>query len=94
MPKAYVLVTEDIHDEEGMKAYVAKAAPTMAGARVLAFDSAPQVLEGEPLGGRIVLLEFESADAARAWYESPEYQAAIPLRQAAADSSGVLVTGL
>jgi len=94
MPKAYILVTEEIHDEDGMKTYGAKAAKTMAGVRVLAVDATPQVLEGRPAPGRAVLLEFESPEAARAWYESPEYQEAIPLRQAAADSSGVLITGL
>lgn len=94
MPKAYVLITEAIHDEEGMKAYGAKAAQAMGGARVLAVDSSPAVLEGEPASGRAVLLEFASPEEARAWYESPEYQAAIPLRQAAAESTGVLITGL
>ena len=94
MPKAYVLITEAIHDEEGMKAYGAKAAQGMSGAKVLAVDAAPTVLEGQPAPGRAVLLEFESPEAARAWYDSPEYQAAIPLRQAAADSTGVLITGL
>ena len=94
MPKAYVLITEAIHDPEGMKAYGAQAAKAMGGARVLAVDAAPQVLEGQPSPGRAVLLEFESPEAAQAWYTSPEYQAAIPLRQAAADSTGVLITGL
>jgi uncharacterized protein (DUF1330 family) len=77
-----------------MKAYGAKAAQAMGGARVLAVDADPEVLEGEPPRGRAVLLEFESPEAASAWYTSPEYQAAIPLRQAAADSTGVLITGL
>jgi uncharacterized protein (DUF1330 family) len=94
MPKAYVLVTEDIHDPDGMKAYGAQAAKAMGDARVLAVDAAPQVLEGEPPRGRVVLLEFASPEAARAWYESPGYQAAVPLRQAAADSTALIITGL
>ena len=32
--------------------------------------------------------------AARSWYDSPEYQEIIPLRQVAADDSLVLVPGL
>lgn len=94
MPKAYVLITEAIHDPEGMKAYGAKAAQAMGDARVLAVDADPEVLEGDPPGGRAVLLEFASPEAARAWYSSPEYQAAIPLRQAAANSTALLITGL
>jgi uncharacterized protein (DUF1330 family) len=94
MAKAYILVTEAIHDPEGMKAYGAKAAQAMGDARVLAVDSTPEVLEGAPPGGRAVLLEFATPEAAKAWYTSPEYQAAIPLRQAAADSTALLITGL
>jgi hypothetical protein len=40
-----------------------------------------------------IVLEFASVEAARAWYESPGYQAAIPLRQAAADANVVIVSG-
>jgi uncharacterized protein (DUF1330 family) len=32
-------------------------------------------------------------EAAQAWYRSPGYQAAIPLRQAAADTNAVIVSG-
>lgn len=31
--------------------------------------------------------------AARAWYNSPAYQDAIPLRQAAADSNAAIISG-
>ena len=54
----------------------------------------PQRLEGAWHGTRTVILEFDSPDAARAWYNSPEYQAAIPLRQAVADSNAVILPGL
>jgi uncharacterized protein (DUF1330 family) len=39
------------------------------------------------------VLEFESVDAARAWYESDAYQEAAKLRQAAADCNAVIVSG-
>jgi uncharacterized protein (DUF1330 family) len=94
MPKAYVLVCEAIHDPEGMKAYGAAAMPTIAehGANVLAVGGA-DVLEGSWHGNQTILLEFESVEAARGWYESEGYQAAAKLRQAAADSNAVLLTG-
>jgi uncharacterized protein (DUF1330 family) len=41
-----------------------------------------------------VLLEFESADAAREWYNSDAYQEAAKLRQAAADCNGAILHGL
>jgi len=95
MPKAYVVFTETIRDAAGMEAYGAKAIPTiMQAATILAADENPTVLEGDWPGQRTVVLEFESADAARAWYDSSEYQAAIPLRRAAAEANVVIITGL
>jgi uncharacterized protein (DUF1330 family) len=95
MPRAYVIVTEAIKDPAGMAAYGRVAGPTLAegGAALLAADPAPQVLEGEWHGDQTVVLEFESVEAARAWYESPAYAKARPLRQAAAESNAVIVTG-
>lgn len=95
MSKGYVIFTEAITDPVGIAEYAKAAGKAMgSGVKVLAFDSKFEVLEGEWHGNQTVILEFESPEAARAWYESEEYQAAIPLRQAAADSNGVLVTGL
>lgn len=94
MPKAYVIFTEAIHDPEGMRAYeVASTAPLLeSGARVLAVDGGT-TLEGEWHGDRTVLLEFDSVEAARAWYASASYQAAAPLRHAAATTNAVILAG-
>ena len=42
----------------------------------------------------IVLLEFPDAEQARAWYHSPDYQAALPHRLRAADYRALIVEGL
>lgn len=96
MPKGYVILTEATKDEEGMAAYGRAAMAAMAGGavKVLSLDAQPQVLEGEWHGSRTVVLEFESVEAARSWYESEEYQKAIPLRRAAAETNAVIVSGL
>jgi uncharacterized protein (DUF1330 family) len=39
------------------------------------------------------MLEFDSPELAREWYDSPAYQEAAALRQAAATSSGVIIHG-
>lgn len=65
-----------------------------AFARPAAIDAQPRVLEGEWHGSRTVVLEFESVAAARAWYESEEYQKAIPLCRAAAKTNAVIISGL
>lgn len=95
MPKGYVILTEAIRDQAGMDAYGRASAPSMAqaGATPLVVDTQPQVLEGEWHGDRTVVVEFESVEAARAWYESAAYQEAKPLRAAAADCNVVIVSG-
>ncbi|WLW57978.1 DUF1330 domain-containing protein [Streptomyces sp. YU58] len=95
MPKGYVILTEAIRDQAGMDAYSRAATPSMveANASVLAVDAEPEVLEGRWHGDRTVVLEFESVEAARRWYESAAYARAQPLRQAAAETNAVLVAG-
>jgi uncharacterized protein (DUF1330 family) len=95
MPKGYVILTEAIRDRAGMDAYGEAAAPSMVGRNVsvIAVDRDPEVLEGEWHGDQTVVLEFESVEAARDWYTSAAYQAALPLRQAAADCNAVIISG-
>jgi len=95
MPKGYVILTEAIHDAAGMEAYgKASTAPVIEyGGRPLVVDQNVEVLEGEWHGTRTVLVEFASVEDARAWYESDGYQAARPLRQAAADCNVAILSG-
>jgi uncharacterized protein (DUF1330 family) len=93
MPKGYVILTEAIKDPEGMTAYGRAAGAAMGGVNILAVDTAPEVVEGTWHGDQTVVLEFESVDAARAWYESEAYQKAAKLRHDAADCNAVIVSG-
>jgi uncharacterized protein (DUF1330 family) len=93
MPKGYVILTEAIKDPEGMKAYARAAGAAMGGVNILAVDTKPAVVEGHWHGDQTVVLEFESVEAARAWYESDAYQEAAKLRQAAADCNAVILSG-
>jgi uncharacterized protein (DUF1330 family) len=95
MPKGYVILTEVVHDPEGMRAYSRAAGAAMAGGdvSVLAVDRDPEVLEGEWPATQTVVLEFESVEAARGWYRSDAYQAAAALRHAAADTDAVILAG-
>ena len=94
MPKAYILITEDVKDPEKFAEYGKAAGATMAGVNLLAFDPSPQTLEGQWHGPQTVLLEFESEEAARAWYESDTYQEAAKIRQSAAECNGVIIKGM
>ncbi len=93
MPKGYVILTEEIKDPEGMKAYGRAAGAAMGNVPILAVDRSPQVLEGEWHGHQTVVLEFDSVEDARAWYESDAYAKARELRQAAAHTNAVILSG-
>lgn len=64
-----------------------------AGMKPLAVYGALECLEGDGADG-VVILEFPDADAARAWYFSPEYQERAKLRQQAAPYRCLMVEGL
>ena len=51
------------------------------------------MVEGKDADG-VVLLQFPDMAAARAWYDSPEYQAAIPERMQAAPYRAIIFEGL
>jgi uncharacterized protein (DUF1330 family) len=95
MPKGYMIFTEDIHDDAGLNVYAGQAIPTIiqAGGRIIVVEDAPELIEGSWHGKRTVVLEFDSVEAARNWYRSPEYQELVGLRHAAADSNVVIVAG-
>jgi uncharacterized protein (DUF1330 family) len=95
MGKGYVIVTEAIHDPAGMEAYAKASMGSIGehGAKPLVVDENVEVVEGEWHGNRTIVLEFESVEKAREWYESASYQAALPLRQAASDCNAVILSG-
>jgi len=95
MPKGYVIFTEKINDEAAMGVYAQAAMPTVfgAGASVIVAGPPAEVIEGAWHGTQTVILEFPSVEAARSWYNSPEYQAAAAKRHTAAESNAVIIGG-
>lgn len=89
---AYFVAQYVVHDPKLYREYQAAAAPTIqaSGGEVVAFDVASDTIEGEPPGPCTVIVKFESTEAARAWYESPAYQAAAKKRLAATRGFAVL----
>ena len=94
MPKGYVISRVDILDPEAYAKYAAAATKAIAdhGGKPLARGGRYEALEGSARA-RNVVLEFESYDAARAYYHSEQYQAAKALRAGAAHMEMVLVEG-
>ena len=92
----YFIFQVDVRDEGLFLEYVRAATPTgeAFGGVVLAADDGPTTLEGDWSGPRTIVAEFPDRTAAMAWYDSPEYQGAKQVRDRAAVSNAVLVTGL
>lgn len=74
----WVSVYQETRDEQKMAAYAALAGPALAsaGGRVIARDLPEKVYEGG-LNQRVVIIEFDSVEAAAAAYDSPAYQEAL-----------------
>ena len=92
MPKGYAVFTEDVKDPAGLQAYAAKAVPTVLayGGKPLIAGSPAHNLEGEWHGQQTVMIEFESVEAAKAWYNSDDYQAVVGKRLAATEGYSVI----
>ena len=73
MARGYVIFSETTRDGDRFAAYVDKAVPTVleSGGKPIIFHEGPEVLEGKWPGARVVVLEFDSVEAARTWYTSP-----------------------
>ena len=93
--KGYWIAHADLIDPEGYKPYIAanKAAFGKFGARYLVLAGRCEVTEGRQRS-RTVVLEFPSYEAALACYRSPEYQAALKLRQGKAEVDLVVIEGV
>lgn len=98
---AYMIFTREgpVRDEAEMAEYARKNAANGAiyaekyGVTALAFYGALETIEGEGPDG-VVVLEFADAAAARAWYNGPEYQDALPHRIKAATYRCTIVDGV
>jgi len=93
---AYFVLHNVVTDPALMEEYVPKAVETLKtfGAEILVVSDETRVLEGTLDYPRTVILKFASREAAMAWYESPEYQKALPLRLNASQGFAVMVDGL
>ena len=89
VPHAFVVAIEDVRDIETFsKEYGPKVPATLQpyGGRFVTRGGKLTALEGE-LPGRFVDIEFDSAQNALNWYQSPEYQKLVPIRQKASKTT-------
>lgn len=93
---AYVIVQVEVTDPAGYADYkeLAPAAVALYGGKYLARGGEAESLEGGWQADRLVILEFPSADQAKAWLNSPEYAPARALRHKYARSKMIVVEGV
>ncbi len=92
----YIVFTrETTKDPAEMDTYSQKVGATLAGhpLKVLAAYGRQEVIEGPEVEG-VVILEFPSFEAAKAWYDGPAYRQVREHRFRGADYRGVIVEGV
>ncbi|HNJ75179.1 MAG TPA: DUF1330 domain-containing protein [Azospira sp.] len=97
MARGYLIANAAVSDAEAYEGYKKLAAVAIAqyGGRYLVRGGALDVLEGQWAGApRVVIVEFDSVEQARKFYDSPEYRAAREARVGAADMNMLVVEGL
>ena len=95
MAKGYLVANIRVHDKEKFAEFSGMAAPAIKkyGGTVLAKGPGAERLEGE-VKGIVMMVEFESIDAARTFYNSEEYQAAKAVREGCSETDLMIIEGL
>jgi uncharacterized protein (DUF1330 family) len=93
---AYLIANVDIKDAEKFGDYMKATPPVVRqfGGKFLVRGGDFEICEGRWNPKRLVLVEFESMQKARQFYNSPEYNAIKDLRQGSAYTEWVFVDGL
>ncbi|MBU68618.1 MAG: hypothetical protein CL858_24780 [Cupriavidus sp.] len=93
---AYFVAEFQVTDPEGIKPYSAKVESTFKpySGRFIVRGGVMHVKEGFGAQGRLIMIQFDSLAQAHAWYNSPEYQALIPIRHRSGNTRTYIVEGL
>ena len=93
---AYIIAHVDVTDPQQYEQYKVLSSKAIAahGAEICIRGGAVEMLEGGWSPSRIVLLKFPNMAAARAFYDSAEYQLAKQARAGAATMRMVAIQGL
>jgi uncharacterized protein (DUF1330 family) len=93
---AYIIVEIEITDPVGYEEYKKQAAATVAqyGGKYIVRGGACETVEGGWNPKRIVVLQFDNIERARAWLKSPEYVEPRKQRHRTAKTRMILVEGM
>ena len=91
----YVIVEVEILDHAAYETIKQLTPPIVAqyGGKYLARGGETEVLEGSWTPLRLVILEFENAERAKAWWHSPEFAPIKEMRNQSTHTNMVLIEG-
>ncbi|MEL7166930.1 MAG: DUF1330 domain-containing protein [Pseudomonadota bacterium] len=95
MPKGYLIGHVNMHNAEAYKPYAERNNELLPkfGGTFLVRGGQGEVVEGD-CPSRHVIIEFPSYEQALAFYNSPEYQENMKIRQANSDGCAIIVEGI
>ena len=93
---AYMIADIEITDMDTYDKYRAEVPATIAahGGKFLVRGVEGETTEGDWIPKRLVILEFESMEKAKGWYNSPEYRPLKELRIKASKCKVVFTEGI
>ena len=93
---AYMIVRVNVTDMDRYQQYM-KLTPSILekyGGKFIIRGGEKVILEGPDMPERMVMLKFADVETAKRMYNSPEYQAAVKVREGAAEASFIVMEGL
>ena len=94
-PPSYVIAENDVTDPATYQTFAAQIPSTVEAfkGRFVVRGGKTDPFDGPP-PKRIVVIAFDSMATARKWYESPAYQAILPIRQRSSTGRLFVVEGV
>jgi uncharacterized protein (DUF1330 family) len=95
MPAYFVMIREKTTDAASLAEYGPRASLAAQNhpLKPLTIYGALDQLEGDVIEGAVII-EFPDMAAARTWYDSPTYQAAVKFRHAGSTSKAFFIEGV
>ena len=92
----YAIIHDDIRDEALFAEFRQRVGATVEahGGRYLVRGGAIEVMDGDWTPDRLVVIEFDSVEKAKAWLTSPEYTEIKEIRMKAASASVLVAEGV
>jgi len=95
MPKGYFFLEVEVIDPTDYDTYRSQSLATLQkyGGRFIVRGGEPVLVEGVDQPRRVVIAEFDSPESVQKWYNSPEYQAILPIRLRSCKVRALFLTG-